>query len=479
MNEIVTEDPAVVERYQAIRNLGRIFEGTFQEVAESEVEKIRKFVQKAAMVTNPPVWASYWDHLLVAPRMGRMIAETASSHQVEVSPDLVEFLLWPHDLGRMALPGGYLRNDFMTSVSLVRAGVPRSILAEASSTAELMAFAEKMDLDPSQYRWRKPLSKTQQQLAQNYFEAQTPIQRIYNLADNLGKRGHEGLFSLPTFIDYLKSQEGRYSATNKWPSVKWAIPKREMGAFLQGITVEKTVNWLRQNGVDFDQIRDQLLNYGAKFILVLRHGELDNPKSIVYNHDSVMNPADIIHLAAAGRDQMKEVGQILKQRAFQVSRILASPEIRARESAEALLAQQVGAAKVEIAAELDDVYAPGPYIEGMRMAQLEAIGGNVYERNRWGQYNHEPAESLIKRAKQVFWSVAGSLKIGETGVLVSHGDLIGWLMNTLVEDQIPTPENLRSLIYPNKGEGMVVVLDSDNALFTTYSLNPAPKTKIY
>lgn len=153
-------------------------------------------------------------------------------------------------------------------------------------------------------------------------------------------------------------------------------------------------------------------------------------------------------------------------------------KITYRESTEAFLSLQSGT-KDEIAHELDDLCAPGPYIEGMKMRNLETIGGNVYDKARWGQYHHELAESAIARMQNLFWRVADSLKVGGTGVMISHGDPIAWLMNTLMKDQTPTPENLRSLIYPNKGEGMVVVLDSNNQLFTIYSLNPAPKTKIY
>lgn len=473
----IREDPEAVERYKAIKGLGSFFEGAFQqaEVTRSKAGVGKVFLQKAARVTNPPVWASYWDHVLLAPEIGRMVAKAARDHEVKINPDQLEFLLWTHDLARMVLPGSYLKNDLLTTRLLLEAGVPKRILSETDSLANLMDSAYRMGLDPDQYRWRKPLTNAQQGLADHYFEAKTPTQRIYNLADNLGKRGPQGLFSLASFIGYLKSQEGRYGTTSQWPSVKWAIQRREQGAFLQGMTVEKTVDWLSQNGVNFDQIREQLLDYGAKFILVLRHGELNNPNSIVYNRDSVMRPDDIIHLANEGTDQMKAVGEILKQRGFRVSRVLVSPETRARESAEAM---GLGNIKPEVARYLDDLFAPGPYLEGMKMKDLEAIGGNVYG-SRWNQYHHESPEQVIERMNRAFWDLARNLKVSETGVLISHGDPIAWLMNTIVEGQTPTPENLRKLIYPNEGEGMVFVLDSNDELFTTYSLNPTPKTMVY
>ena len=40
-----------------------------------------------------------------------------------------------------------------------------------------------------------------------------------------------------------------------------------------------------------------------KRILVIRHGELENPRGIVYNRDSVMGE-EIIHLSEKGREHV-------------------------------------------------------------------------------------------------------------------------------------------------------------------------------
>ena len=70
-----------------------------------------------------------------------------------------------------------------------------------------------------------------------------------------------------------------------------------------------------------------------------------------------------------------------------------------------------------------------------------------------------------------FNALAQSLKTGETGVLISHGDPIAWLANTLGTQNIPISQNLRELRYPAKGEGLVAVLDPNGDLFTIYRLN--------
>ena len=47
---------------------------------------------------------------------------------------------------------------------------------------------------------------------------------------------------------------------------------------------------------------------------------------------------------------------------------------------------------------------------------------------------------------------------GETGILISHGDPIAWLINTLLGKKL-TPRTLTQGIYPKKGEGSVFVMD--------------------
>lgn len=207
-----------------------------------------------------------------------------------------------------------------------------------------------------------------------------------------------------------------------------------------------------------------------KFVIVVRHGELDNPRDIVYNRDSVMKPEDIIHLSQLGVNQIRDLGEIIKQKGFNVVRIAMSPETRVRESAEALNKQL----EVEDVAEdprLDDAYVPGPYIEGMKMNELVAMKGNFYE-DKYDKYNHEKPETVRDRVKECFKEVASSLQKGETAILVSHGDSISWFLNDLITGKLPEPDRLKDSIYPEKGLGFVLVLDDNNKLVEHYKLTP-------
>lgn len=208
----------------------------------------------------------------------------------------------------------------------------------------------------------------------------------------------------------------------------------------------------------------------SKFIILVRHGELDNPKNIVYNLDRVMEPEDIMHLSKLGVSQMRNLGEIIKQKGFNVKRILRSPETRVKESIEALN-EQLGIEDVKEDVRLDDVYAPGPYKLGITMDEWALRKGNCYEGPEWEGYNHEKPVQMRDRMRECFDEAARSLSIGETVILISHGDSLSWLLNDLITGSIPKPDKLRDSIYPEKGVGIVIVLSERNKVLSHYQIN--------
>jgi len=492
-NPKITESPESIARYEAIKELGQdIFKngetGKADLVTQKDVYLAKEFLAKSAEETNPPVWASYWEHVILAPELGRRVSKESADNGIAVNPDEVEFLLWLHDVGVEVTPR-YLRKDFIGDQILIKAGIPREILEGLSSTHRLMVEAEKLQLTDSQIRLEEELDVEQKRKVDYYFDSLSPTQRITNLADNLGKRDEDGLFTLEAFRKYLKTQETRYSKSSPWSTENWSIAsptegkpsRRPAGAVLQYFTVAKTVEWLEEMGVDFNGICRDLSDYGPRFVTVVRHGELDNPKGIVYNRDNLMDPNDIIHLSIQGKDQMRQVAKTLSDRRFNSVGIFSSPETRAIESAETLR-ENLQSAVIEIKTldGLDDSLSPGPYIEGMKMGEFMKLGGNVYDSSRWGKYDHESSESIVSRTQNIFWRAARSLKAGENAILVSHGDPIAWLLNSLEGSEI-SPDKLRDMIYPKKGEAVVAIIDPKGELFTMYSLNGPRLTssKIY
>lgn len=216
----------------------------------------------------------------------------------------------------------------------------------------------------------------------------------------------------------------------------------------------------------------------VKEIILLRHGELNNPSGIVYNRDRLMRKGEEIHLSMEGRVRIQELGNFIRGKGLKVKMIISSPESRTLESARELQ-KALDLPKIETSELLDDMYAPGPYLEGMSMEELEKRKGNVYDRGRWGKYNHESPEQAIERMRSVFYQTAKRLNISEACILVSHGDPIAWFANTINGETIPDPRNLRNLIYPSKGNGILYVLDKENKISKQYVLREIEENKIY
>lgn len=226
------------------------------------------------------------------------------------------------------------------------------------------------------------------------------------------------------------------------------------------------------------EIFKSLPSFETKEVILLRHGDISNPERIVYNRDNVMRRGEEIHLSREGRRQIVELGNLIKEKKIKVKFIISSPEIRALESAQELQ-KVLRLPDIEISDLLDDIYAPGPYIEGMNMNEHEARKGNIYDRDRWGGYNHETPELAIERMRLIFNQATQRLEVSEACIIISHGDPIAWFANTVNNRRIPNPQNLRAQIYPSKGNGILYVVDKENNIIDEYVLKEREEDKIY
>ena len=68
------------------------------------------------------------------------------------------------------------------------------------------------------------------------------------------------------------------------------------------------------------------------------------------------------------------------------------------------------------------------------------------------------------------------LEIGDTGLMVSHGDPVAAWLQYRVTGAIPEPQLLRKGIYPNKGEATVIRIDSKGA-WQSYHVMKDPSLK--
>lgn len=203
----------------------------------------------------------------------------------------------------------------------------------------------------------------------------------------------------------------------------------------------------------------------SKFMLIIRHGEIDNPQGLVYNRDSRMEPGDVVHLSSRGREQMQTLGELIAERGFKVKRIVVSPETRAQESAECLV-QGHDFPDIEIEEGLDDAFASGSYLTWMSSEALSPTEGLGYEQ----------PQGVAERMREVFDRVITDLevgeKVGESGVLISHGDSISYLLHSVMNNgHLPGPQELRNSFYPEKGTGFIVILGSNNQAVSHYPFN--------
>lgn len=261
---IIKEDENAILRYDKLKSVGKeiLKNSSFfstGHITESDAKLGEKILIEGLRQINPPLWDSFLEHMSIAPKLGKTIALSAVKKGQEINPFEIEFLLYLHDIGRLVTPSAYLRHDFIGNRLLTEFGISKSLQDKLPSTEKLMATAETLNLTPKQLRFQEPLAKEQIEISANYFNEMCPTTRIINLADNLGKKDKNGLFTLKSFITYIKSQECRYDQQSDWPSIKWALPRRQAGAVLGVYTIQNTVDWLTNLGLNLDKIRSELI----------------------------------------------------------------------------------------------------------------------------------------------------------------------------------------------------------------------------
>jgi len=205
-------------------------------------------------------------------------------------------------------------------------------------------------------------------------------------------------------------------------------------------------------------------------VIIVRHGKFLNPSGLLYNRDSVMDRKDWVHLSKEGEEQMQALAGIIKSHKFQVTTIWTSPSSRARESAD-VLARTFGLSGSKVVDALDDLLSPIPYQQKMTTEELEKRKGNVYELAK-----ETPGEVLI-RTKQTLIALANTLKQGETGIMVSHGDPTAWLLRDIIQGTLPSPKDLRSALYlPKAGASAIFLSQNQTPLAVHFLTNLNEKT---
>ena len=193
-------------------------------------------------------------------------------------------------------------------------------------------------------------------------------------------------------------------------------------------------------------------------IVFIRHGEVANPRHLIYGRLPRFN------LSALGRRQAAAAAAALAHAfsspvaanppiALDVPRVIfSSPMLRARQTTQ-IIAAQFPQLKVHISQGINEVYSP---YEGGPVALVERSHWEIYE-GIPANYEH-PSDVLARILK---FSAAICKKFpGECVLAVSHGDLIYfltlWAMGqalTSHQEQTfyPAPASLSSFIFEGAG----------------------------
>lgn len=145
-------------------------------------------------------------------------------------------------------------------------------------------------------------------------------------------------------------------------------------------------------------------------IYLIRHGEVHNPKKIVYGR------LPRFGLSKKGRSEIDKTAEFLKNK--NISAIYSSPLLRARQTA-CIIQDKLNLPKIYI---LKDLLEAKTSIEGKLHADLDLVNLDYFSKPTW-QENDDTIEQIAGRMIKSFKKFLGRHK-GQAIVVVSHGDPI-------------------------------------------------------
>jgi broad specificity phosphatase PhoE len=146
-------------------------------------------------------------------------------------------------------------------------------------------------------------------------------------------------------------------------------------------------------------------------IFLIRHGEVHNPDRILYGR------LPRFRLTAAGHRQAQMAGRYLDG---SVDALFSSPLLRARQTAQEILAQGQGA-RIRISTLLNEVCTA---YEGRPGAEVDACNGDVYT---GVAACFEQPQDIVDRTRRFIWRVRRQYPSGRIAA-VTHGDVITFMV---------------------------------------------------
>jgi broad specificity phosphatase PhoE len=186
----------------------------------------------------------------------------------------------------------------------------------------------------------------------------------------------------------------------------------------------------------------------ATLIHFVRHGDVHNPQDVFYGR------LEDFPLSDKGRSQAQSAAKVLSRKP--IGAIFSSPLLRARQTAEIILAPHSGLT-LRISKLLDEVHTP---FDGKPRSVVEARNWDVYT---GVDRQYEQPMDVLRRAQQFIEEVRRQYS-GQHVVAVTHADLIAFLLvwvkgmpvtaeskqalgNLGLPTSYPPPASITTLVY--------------------------------
>ncbi len=169
-------------------------------------------------------------------------------------------------------------------------------------------------------------------------------------------------------------------------------------------------------------------------IHLIRHGEVHNPRKILYGR------LPRYRLTPKGQRQARAAGRLLES--YRIDAMYSSPLLRARQTAREILGI-MDQSKLHISSLLNEVYTA---YEGLPGAQIDARKGDIYT---GAAACFEQPQDVVSRACKFIWCMRRR-HAGGCIAAVTHGDVITFMV-LWAKGLAPTPKNKTGLLkagYP-------------------------------
>lgn len=198
-------------------------------------------------------------------------------------------------------------------------------------------------------------------------------------------------------------------------------------------------------------------------IYLIRHGDVDNPGNLTYGRERD------VHLSETGERQITVLGKMILTAGDMPEAIITSPLTRTVETSK-ILARICSVSVIQKDSELLETDSKG--FVGIPIDKVHTTMGDVYKNND-GSFEIERPEVQADRMKRAFFRALDAYR-GRTFLIVSHGDPLAFLCDSLVHPGKPLRPitELRNDLYLQRGTAWRTVVIRDTVFTGWMKVEP-------